>query len=80
MTPQPVVVADAVHQQPLTRTSPSTALSALSVAKTGDETKATDSGVDIAGAVKQAKMGQIEFRADKTAIVHAPVGKVCVRA
>jgi ribosomal protein L1 len=32
---------------------------------------------DIAGAVKQAKMGQIEFRADKTAIVHAPVGKVC---
>ena len=31
---------------------------------------------DIAGAVRQAKMGQVEFRADKTAIVHAPVGKV----
>mmetsp|Transcript_12426 Transcript_12426/g.23570 ORF Transcript_12426/g.23570 Transcript_12426/m.23570 type:complete len:375 (-) Transcript_12426:1305-2429(-) len=31
---------------------------------------------DISSAVTMAKAGQVEFRADKTAIVHAPIGKV----
>jgi large subunit ribosomal protein L1 len=32
--------------------------------------------VDIAKAVKEIKAGKVEFRVDKTGIVHAPVGKV----
>ncbi len=31
---------------------------------------------DIAGAVREIKAGRVEFRVDKTAIIHAPVGKV----
>jgi large subunit ribosomal protein L1 len=31
---------------------------------------------DIARAVKEIKAGKVEFRLDKTAIIHAPVGKV----
>jgi large subunit ribosomal protein L1 len=31
---------------------------------------------DVARAVKEVKAGKVEFRVDKTAIVHAPVGKV----
>ena len=31
---------------------------------------------DIAKAVKEIKAGKVEFRVDKTAIIHAPVGKV----
>jgi large subunit ribosomal protein L1 len=31
---------------------------------------------DIASAVGEIKAGRVEFRVDKTAIVHAPVGKV----
>jgi large subunit ribosomal protein L1 len=31
---------------------------------------------EIARAVKEIKAGKVEFRVDKTAIVHAPVGKV----
>lgn len=31
---------------------------------------------DIARAVKEIKAGKIEYRADKTGIVHAPIGKV----
>ena len=31
---------------------------------------------DIAKAVKELKAGKIEFRVDKTAIIHVPVGKV----
>ena len=32
--------------------------------------------VDIAKAVREIKAGKVEFRVDKTGIVHAPVGKV----
>ena len=32
--------------------------------------------VDIARAVREIKAGKVEFRVDKTAIIHAPVGKV----
>src|SRR6187401_72529 len=32
--------------------------------------------VDIAQAVKEIKAGKVEFRVDKTGIIHAPVGKV----
>jgi len=32
--------------------------------------------MDVARAVKEVKAGKIEFRVDKTAIVHAPIGKV----
>src|ERR1700752_2224154 len=32
--------------------------------------------VDIAKAVKEIKAGKVEFRVDKTGIIHAPVGKV----
>jgi large subunit ribosomal protein L1 len=31
---------------------------------------------DVAGAVKDIKSGRVEFRVDKTAIIHAPVGKI----
>jgi len=31
--------------------------------------------VDVAKAVKEVKMGKVEFRVDKTGIIHAPVGK-----
>jgi large subunit ribosomal protein L1 len=31
---------------------------------------------DVGKAVKEIKAGKVEFRVDKTAIVHAPVGKV----
>jgi large subunit ribosomal protein L1 len=31
---------------------------------------------DVAKAVKEIKAGKVEFRVDKTAIIHAPVGKV----
>ena len=31
---------------------------------------------DVAAAVKEIKAGKIEFRADKTALVHVPVGKI----
>jgi large subunit ribosomal protein L1 len=32
--------------------------------------------VDIARAVKEIKAGKVEFRVDKTGIIHAPIGKV----
>jgi large subunit ribosomal protein L1 len=32
--------------------------------------------VDVAGAVKNAKAGQVEFRAEKAGIVHAAIGKM----
>src|SRR6202165_1867979 len=32
--------------------------------------------VDIARAVKEIKAGKVEFRVDKTGVIHAPVGKV----
>lgn len=32
--------------------------------------------MDIARAVKEVKAGKIEFRVDKTSIIHAPIGKV----
>jgi large subunit ribosomal protein L1 len=32
--------------------------------------------VDIAKAIKEIKAGKVEFRVDKTGIVHAPIGKV----
>jgi large subunit ribosomal protein L1 len=31
--------------------------------------------VDVARAVKEVKAGKVEFRVDKTGIIHAPVGK-----
>ena len=31
--------------------------------------------VDVAKAVREVKMGKVEFRVDKTGIIHAPVGK-----
>jgi large subunit ribosomal protein L1 len=31
---------------------------------------------DVAKAVKEIKAGKVEYRVDKTAIVHAPIGKV----
>jgi large subunit ribosomal protein L1 len=31
---------------------------------------------DVADAVKEVKAGKVEFRVDKTAVIHAPVGKV----
>jgi large subunit ribosomal protein L1 len=36
--------------------------------------------VDIAKAVREIKAGKVEFRVDKTGIVHAPVGKVSFTA
>jgi len=31
---------------------------------------------DVAAAIKEIKAGKVEFRADKTALVHVPVGKL----
>jgi large subunit ribosomal protein L1 len=31
---------------------------------------------DVAGAIKEIKAGKVEFRTDKTALVHVPVGKI----
>jgi len=31
---------------------------------------------DVAGAIKEIKAGKVEFRTDKTALVHVPVGKL----
>jgi len=36
--------------------------------------------VNIAQAVKEIKAGKVEFRVDKTGIVHAPVGKTSFAA
>ncbi|OIQ59072.1 50S ribosomal protein L1 [Moorella thermoacetica] len=36
--------------------------------------------MDIARAVKEVKAGKIEFRVDKTAIIHAPIGKASFEA
>ncbi|MBM3275187.1 MAG: 50S ribosomal protein L1, partial [Candidatus Sericytochromatia bacterium] len=35
---------------------------------------------DVAKAVKEVKAGKVEFRVDKTGIVHAPVGKLSFAA
>ena len=35
---------------------------------------------DIANAVKEIKAGKVEFRVDKTGIIHAPVGKISFAA
>jgi ribosomal protein L1 len=35
--------------------------------------------VDVAKAVKEVKAGKVEFRVDKTGIIHAPVGKISFR-
>ena len=32
--------------------------------------------MDIANAVKEVKAGKVEFRVDKTGVIHVPVGKV----
>jgi large subunit ribosomal protein L1 len=32
--------------------------------------------MDVARAVKEIKAGKVEFRVDKTGVIHAPVGKV----
>jgi large subunit ribosomal protein L1 len=37
--------------------------------------KAGTVGPDVAGIVRALKAGQIEFRSDKTGVVHAPIGK-----
>ena len=34
---------------------------------------------DVAKAVKEIKAGKVEFRVDKTGIVHSPVGKISFR-
>jgi large subunit ribosomal protein L1 len=31
---------------------------------------------DVASAVKEVKAGKVEFRTDKTALIHVPVGKI----
>jgi large subunit ribosomal protein L1 len=36
--------------------------------------------VNIAQAVKEIKAGKVEFRVDKTGIIHAPVGKISFSA
>jgi large subunit ribosomal protein L1 len=35
---------------------------------------------DVANAVKETKAGKVEFRTDKTALVHVPVGKISFTA
>ncbi len=42
--------------------------------------KAGTVGTDIGGIVRALKAGQIEFRADKTGVVHAPIGKASFEA
>jgi large subunit ribosomal protein L1 len=32
--------------------------------------------MDVAAAVRETKAGKVEFRTDKTALVHVPVGKI----
>ena len=32
--------------------------------------------IDVANAVEEIKAGKVEFRTDKTALVHVPVGKI----
>ena len=32
--------------------------------------------VDVANAVREIKAGKVEFRVDKTGVIHAPVGKI----
>ena len=36
--------------------------------------------VDVAKAIKEIKAGKVEFRVDKTGIIHAPVGKISFAA
>jgi large subunit ribosomal protein L1 len=36
--------------------------------------------MDVARAVKELKAGKVEFRVDKTGIIHCPVGKVSFEA
>jgi large subunit ribosomal protein L1 len=36
--------------------------------------------MDVARAVKEVKAGKVEFRVDKTGIIHCPVGKVSFEA
>ncbi len=36
--------------------------------------------LDVARAVKEVKAGKVEFRVDKTGIIHCPVGKVSFEA
>jgi len=36
--------------------------------------------VDVAKAIKEVKAGKVEFRVDKTGIIHAPVGKASFSA
>ena len=36
--------------------------------------------VDVAKAVREVKAGKVEFRVDKTGIIHCPVGKVSFEA
>ena len=36
--------------------------------------------MDVAKAVKEIKAGKVEFRVDKTGIIHAPVGKISFSA
>ena len=36
--------------------------------------------MDVAAAVKEIKAGKVEFRTDKTALVHVPVGKISFEA
>ena len=35
--------------------------------------------MDVAQAIKEVKAGKIEYRLDKTNIIHCPIGKVCFR-
>jgi large subunit ribosomal protein L1 len=35
---------------------------------------------DVAAAVKEVKAGKVEFRVDKTGVIHVPVGKVSFSA
>ncbi len=36
--------------------------------------------IDVAKAVQEVKAGKVEFRTDKTALVHVPVGKISLHA
>ncbi len=35
--------------------------------------------MDVAKAVEEVKAGKVEFRVDKTGVIHAPVGKIELR-